>query len=181
MHGEGKLMLSNGDYYHGGFKSNLRHGYGEAKDEHGFYRLVLHLLFTYFFWPCCFQMAIFFAVISRGMFCDGLREGEGMFLYDNSASYVGGWRRNVPHGEGKFKNTDGFVIAGDFQDGVPSVWPAKIQIQNKSPIKVHRGEHITVDIQYVDQNDQPIQCYQGMPPYIIPMNLNIKLIIRKHR
>merc|ERR1712226_1014980 len=84
-----------------------------------------------------------------------------MFLYGNSASYVGGWKKNVPHGQGKFKNTDGFVISGDFQDGIPSVWPTNIQIQNKSPIKVYKGEHITVDVQYVDKDGNPVNCYQG--------------------
>merc|ERR1712226_1073236 len=74
---------------------------------------------------------------------------------------VGGWKKNVPRGQGKFKNTDGFIISGDFEDGIPSVWPTNIQIQNKSPIKVYKGEHITVDVQYVDKDGNPVNCYQG--------------------
>ena len=38
MHGEGKLLLPTGNYYHGGFQANLRHGYGVCKDDDGLYR-----------------------------------------------------------------------------------------------------------------------------------------------
>ena len=103
---------------------------------------------------------------SRGMHEKGLRQGQGMFIYEDTATYVGDWLKNKPHGDGVFKNKDGFVITGQFTDGKPSVWPTKIEINETGPIKVFKGEYFNLSFRYVNQNGESTQCYEGMQTYV---------------
>jgi len=92
VNGIGKINITDGDYYEGGFVNQKRQGQG-----------------TYI-WANGKKYV--------GNFYNGLMQGFGIFYYENGDVYEGSFFQGLRHGDGTFSfNSSGFVYIGKFLNG----------------------------------------------------------------
>ena len=89
FHGDGSLRWSDGAFYSGSFKFNLRDGQG---------------VFT------------FNGDKYEGEYKENEKSGEGTYTYNNGNIYVGQWKSNKLDGEGSFTWANGDKYVGEYKD-----------------------------------------------------------------
>ena len=97
MHGQAELMSNKGVWYLGQFLNSAKEGQGEMR----------------FYDPHPSKGDLY-----KGAFVKNMREGYGTYYFaKNELTYVGNWKANKKHGQGKLVHKDGIVKAeGMFDD-----------------------------------------------------------------
>ncbi|KAL0983919.1 hypothetical protein UPYG_G00134760 [Umbra pygmaea] len=68
-----------------------------------------------------------------GEFVQGMRHGQGCFLYASGALYKGGWKSNEKHGQGKFIFKNGRIFEGEFVNDRMAEFPGFSLDGSKTP------------------------------------------------
>jgi hypothetical protein len=90
-HGYGRAIFSNGDYFYGNYRRNVRHGSGK------------------YVWADGRRY--------EGEFVDDKRQGKGVYIWANGAKYEGDFQDGLRHGHGKYLFPDGGMYKGSWVRG----------------------------------------------------------------
>ncbi|XP_077057278.1 radial spoke head 10 homolog B isoform X2 [Siphateles boraxobius] len=130
--GCGKRCYPSGNVYEGQWRNNVRHGQGTMRwvqldqqysgqwlngiqDGKGTHT-----------WFCKRVPCSQYPRMNEytGEFVQGMRHGQGQFLYASGAVYSGEWKHNKKHGQGKYTFENGLVYEGEFNKDSMAEFPA---------------------------------------------------------
>ncbi|CAM4608507.1 unnamed protein product [Leuciscus chuanchicus] len=132
IEGWGKRCYPSGNVYEGQWRNNIRHGEGTMRWVHlnqqysGQWLNGIQDGKGTHTWFCkrvpCSQYPRMNEY--RGEFSQGLRHGQGQFLYASGAVYSGEWKHNQKHGQGKYTCENGRVYEGEFHKDCVAEFPS---------------------------------------------------------
>jgi len=111
MHGEGRVVASNGDEYVGTFKEGKFHGHGTYTFKHGGGKYV-------------------------GEFNDGVYHGSGVEIYPDGSRYVGSFSHSRRCGDGRMEYANGDVYIGSWSNGKKH-GPGRMQYKDATTFEGH--------------------------------------------